>query len=65
MPPNTTPDNMDPEDAARYIGGISRDNLYRLARRGVVPHFRVGRRIFFNRAVLDDWIRAGGSSCAA
>jgi len=65
MPQNPIPDNLTPEAAARYLGGISRDNLYRLARKGVVPHFRVGSRIFFNRAVLDEWIRAGGSGRAA
>ena len=52
------------EDVARRLG-VSRMHVYRLVRNGALPPgvtVRVGRRkLQFDRAMLENWIRAGGA----
>ncbi len=49
------PLNMNIEQAARYLNTTSRQ-LRDLVRASVIPHFRVGRLIRFNRKKLEKWI---------
>jgi len=50
-------DLMDAKEAARYLGVLSYWSLLDLAKRGEVPHVRVGRRVFFRAEALDAWVR--------
>jgi excisionase family DNA binding protein len=51
------------DEATVYLGLPSREALYQLARKGVVPSYRLGeRRIRFKRTELDSHIE--GKRCA-
>jgi hypothetical protein len=39
-----------------FEGVITLDRLYGLIRQGVVPHFRLGGKIFLRREALENWI---------
>ncbi|WP_041282835.1 helix-turn-helix domain-containing protein [Desulfofundulus kuznetsovii] len=43
------------EEAARIIG-VSEWTVYDLARRRVIPHIRVGRRVLFRRTSILAWL---------
>ena len=50
-----------PNDAAQYIGckyGMIMD----LVRQNKIPHYRIGRRVFFKEDALAKWIDDGGTS---
>ena len=49
---------LDAVEAAKFLK-VSRDTLYGLARRRLVPHKRLGRQIRFHRKVLEEFIRNG------
>lgn len=40
---------------------ISKNRAYELARRGVLPHFRVGRSVRVDEEALEQWLANGGS----
>lgn len=42
------------------LGGVSRHRIYDLVRRDLLPHVRVGRRIYFDRTQLEAFIADGG-----
>lgn len=57
-------DLMDGKEAARYIKVFSYWTLLDLAKRGDMPHIRVGKRVFFRRDSIDRWLKdleTGGS----
>lgn len=65
--PHPNPDAMTVAETASYLR-ISRAKLAELIARGDVPSYRLGRRRFFLRSVLDDWLHGlatGGSDSAA
>ncbi|WNS82227.1 helix-turn-helix domain-containing protein [Domibacillus sp. DTU_2020_1001157_1_SI_ALB_TIR_016] len=43
------------KEAAAFLG-VYPGTLYRYVQEGSVPHYRVGRRIFFSQETLSDWI---------
>jgi excisionase family DNA binding protein len=47
-------------DVALYLR-LSEAKVYRMAREGSVPAFRVGKSWRFRRDVIDEWIRRGTS----
>lgn len=52
------------ESLAALVGRttpFSAQQMWGMARAGQVPHVRIGRRIFFQRNVLIDFVAAGGS----
>ena len=49
------------EEACRELG-ISRTTLYELRKRRRIPYVRVGRRVLFPRAELEEWIRRQAST---
>jgi excisionase family DNA binding protein len=51
---------LDSQEAAHYLG-LHRDTLRRLAAARVIPAEQDGRgcKLFFHRAALDEWRRAG------
>lgn len=42
---------------AAVVLGVSRQKVRFLAREGIIPHFRLGRELRFERSVLLDWAR--------
>jgi|LSQX01.2.fsa_nt_gb excisionase family DNA binding protein len=40
---------------------ISKHRLYDLAKRGIVPHVRLGRQVRFDKGQIEDWISRGGT----
>jgi excisionase family DNA binding protein len=36
--------------------------IYRLARQGKIPHFRLGGGFRFKKAAIDEWIASGGGT---
>lgn len=49
---------LDIEEAAKYLG-YSKNSLYQLARRRRIPYYKPGRKLFFDPAELEAYIRAG------
>ncbi len=45
------------EEAAEVVG-LSPWTIYSLARRGAIPHVRIGRRVLFRRSSLLQWLEA-------
>lgn len=45
-------------EVSKYLRA-SRDTIYRMARRGDIPCFRVGRNWRFKRSVIDAWAEKG------
>lgn len=46
---------LKPKEAAAYIG-CGYDKLMQMVRQGQIPHYRIGRRVFFTRERLTLWI---------
>lgn len=46
---------MLPEEAAEYLG-CGYDKLLKMVRLKQIPHYRLGRRVFFTKNSLDTWI---------
>lgn len=43
-------------EACEYLGGISRPTLYRLLHDGKIPSFMIGKRRYFRRESLDEYM---------
>jgi excisionase family DNA binding protein len=52
---------LDDERAAEFLGGIHPKTLQRMARRGEVPAYIVGRFWRYRASELDDWLRVKSS----
>ena len=50
---------LNTKEAADYLGLTSRESLYQLVRRGLVPHCKLGGRYRFKRVELDEAIEQG------
>ncbi len=46
------------KEAAKYLG-FTPGSLYVLVSKRQVPHSKRGKRIYFVKSILDDWIRNG------
>ena len=42
-------------ETAAFLG-VSKDRVYKLAKTGGLPHFRMDRKLFFERNKLTEWI---------
>jgi hypothetical protein len=53
-------DRMEAHQAAHYLGislvGLARDRIH--GNLGGIPFYRVGRRVFYRKTALDDWVAA-------
>lgn len=59
--PNFTesePPILKPREACKYLGGMGRNQFYEAVRRGEIPSFKIGNRLFIPRAGLDKLIAA-------
>ncbi len=59
MDPSYKPVVYDIEDCARLLK-VSRNHAYQLARSGVFPTLRLGRRIVSPKGQFHDWLESGG-----
>lgn len=51
---------MSIDEACEYLN-ISKTTMWRLRKGNKIPCFNVGRRVFFNKAILDKWMMEGGT----
>ncbi|MBN2361436.1 MAG: helix-turn-helix domain-containing protein [Deltaproteobacteria bacterium] len=51
------------DDVARFLG-VDLKGVYNAARRGEIPHRRIGRRVVFLRSALLDWLRSNSAPAA-
>ena len=49
-------ETLDLEEAVAYTR-YSKGYLYKLTSQKQVPHFKRGRKIFFDKAALDEWLK--------
>ena len=42
-------------EMARWLK-VSKVSIYAMVGRGQIPHFRIGRRVRFNRGKIEDWL---------
>jgi DNA binding domain, excisionase family len=47
---------LDAREAAVYLN-IHYETLLRMARRNLIPHHRIGRKLLFRKESLDQWVR--------
>ena len=57
LSPPIVADKMTYEHTANFIG-VSERTLRRWVRRDSIPHYKLGRRVYFNKVDLFDWIES-------
>ena len=50
-------DQLEKVDAAAKATGLNRFTLYKLAKRGILPHYKAGRAIRFDVEEVKNWMR--------
>ena len=53
---------MTTKEAAEYLG-VSVDTIYRMARKGEIPHFKIRSLYRFQKEFLDEWKRQQQMKC--
>ena len=43
------------EQVASFVG-LSKDTIYGLTHKKLIPHFKTGKKLYFNKAEIADWI---------
>jgi len=56
--PTTTPvpDILDLNSLVEYIGNVSKGTVYQWMHRSFIPYFKIGKRAYFRRAEIDQWM---------
>lgn len=54
--------HLDTADEISADTGLPEWRLYELARRGLIPHVRLGRSVRFSRSAVAEWIARGGTA---
>jgi len=49
---------LNDSEAARFLGGLHPKTVQRMARRGEVPHYRVGKYYRYRASELDAWLHS-------
>lgn len=65
MPQETEHSASPPTMTAKKVAhrlGLRLHRVYELTRRGILPHFRLGRQIRYDRQELEKFIRSGGTA---
>ena len=52
-------DDFGDTDLAAAVTGLAKSTIYSLASKKMIPHSKQGKRLYFRRSELLDWIRAG------
>ena len=55
---SSIPDILNVEEAARFLK-LKITTLYEKTSKKLIPHFKKGNKLYFNRIELDEWIRKG------
>jgi excisionase family DNA binding protein len=50
---------------AKAIVGLNEGEFYRACSEGLIPHWRVGRRLRFSRRALEQFVADGGTNSTA
>jgi excisionase family DNA binding protein len=53
---------LDDAQAAEFLGGLHPKTVQRMARRGEIPHYRVGKYYRYRASELDEWLRLQSQS---
>jgi len=48
---------LNDSQAAKFLGDLHPKTLQRMARRGEIPHYRVGRYYRYRESELNNWLR--------
>lgn len=43
-------------EAAKFLGGLHSKTVQRMARKGEIPHYRVGKYYRYRASELNDWL---------
>jgi excisionase family DNA binding protein len=54
---NPIPHIFDIDDLIAYIGNVSKPTVYRWLHFRTIPSYRVGKRVYFRRNEIDDWLK--------
>jgi excisionase family DNA binding protein len=57
-PTNTAPDILSIEDAGKLLG-LAKQTMYILVSKGTIPHMKKGKKLYFSRAEIEQYIRSG------
>ena len=47
---------LNDSEAAKFLGGLHPKTVQRMARRGEIPHYRVGKYYRYRASQLNDWL---------
>jgi excisionase family DNA binding protein len=47
---------LNDSEAAAFLGGLHSKTVQRMARRGEIPHYRVGKHYRYRASELNDWL---------
>lgn len=53
---------MTVKDLCEYLK-ICRTTVYHLREKGGLPYFMAGNRVLFNKTLVDEWMKKGGTQC--
>jgi excisionase family DNA binding protein len=48
---------LNDEQAAKFLGGLHSKTVQHMARRGEIPHYRVGKYYRYRASELNEWLR--------
>jgi excisionase family DNA binding protein len=57
-PSNTAPDFLNIEQAGELLG-LAKQTMYILVSKGKIPHMKKGKKLYFSRAEIEQYIRSG------
>ena len=52
---NKNDEFMNIEQVATFVG-LSKDTIYGLTHKKLIPHFKTGKKLYFNKAEIANWI---------
>lgn len=45
------------EELVKYIGNVPKGTVYQWMHKGYIPSYKVGRRVYFKRETIDEWLQ--------
>lgn len=55
---NEYPSQMSIDELVRYLGNVSKPTVYGWCFHNEIPHFKIGRRLYFKKSEIDVWVSA-------
>lgn len=56
--PAPLPEVFDTENILPYLGDVSKPTLYRWIHTGYIPYYKIGKRVYFKRVDIDNWMQS-------